>query len=87
MKKWLLALVLCAVAAGVYFYLNPKQTQDLLEGTPLESDSASIRVYKWQDAQGYWQVTDLPPPQGIAYELKEYRPEVIQLPLPPAPAE
>lgn len=87
MKKLLLVLVLGAVAAGVYFYMHPKQTQDLLEGTPLESDSGSVRVYKWQDAQGNWQVTELPPPQGIAYELKEYEPEVIQLPLPPASAE
>ena len=87
MKKLLSVLVLCAVGAGVYFYLHPKQTQDLLEGTPLESDGGSIRVYKWQNAQGDWQVTDGPPPQGVAYELKEFRPEIVQLPLPPAPEQ
>jgi hypothetical protein len=85
MNKLLLLLVLVALAVGGYFFINPDRTQDLLEGTPLESENGAIRVYKWQDSQGRWQVTDEPPPQGIAYELKEYSPEVIPLPLPPAP--
>ena len=87
MSKLVLVLVLAAIAVGVYLYLNPEQTQDLLEGASLEPDGGLIRVYKWQDPQGAWQVTDLPPPQGVPYELKEYHPEIIPLPLPPAPPQ
>ena len=83
MNKLLLLVLLGAAALGIYF-MNPSQTDGLLTGTPLAPDSALTRVYKWQDGQGQWQVTDLPPPEGIAYELKEYRAEVIPLELPPA---
>jgi hypothetical protein len=84
MNKLLLLVVLGAAAVGIYFFMNPSQTEGLLTGTPLAPDSALTRVYKWQDGQGQWHVTDLPPPEGIDYELKEYRAEVIPLALPPA---
>ena len=87
MNKLLLLLLLGAAGLGIYFYMNPDQTKGLLEGTPLEAESELTRAYKWQDAQGRWQITDEPPPEGTAYELNEYRLDTIPLPLPPAPKE
>jgi len=87
MNKFFGVVVVAAVAVGAYFFMDSDQTQGLSQGESAESDDGLVRVYKWQDAQGYWQVTDQPPAQGIAYELKEYVPDVIPLPLPPGPAQ
>jgi hypothetical protein len=32
----------------------------------------TTRVYKWRDADGGWQITDEPPPEGTKFEKLEY---------------
>ena len=32
----------------------------------------ATRVYKWRDADGVWQITDEPPPEGTKFEKLEY---------------
>lgn len=69
--KILLALaVLGAAAAWVWHFERPRLEQ-ALEGTPLETAPlpATARVYKWQDANGAWNLTDRPPPAGTPYEI------------------
>jgi hypothetical protein len=67
----LIVLVIAAAAAMWRFY--PELFWPLVEGTPLKSPlSTSTPVYQWRDAQGRWQVTDEPPPEGTPYEVKQY---------------
>ena len=73
----LAVIVLVVVAAGVYYvYRNPTVVSSLVEGTPLESavreTLGTTRVYKWRDADGVWQISDEPPPQGTKFEKLEY---------------
>ena len=42
-----------------------------------------MRVYKWRNAKGEWQITDQLPPEGIEYERLEYREDENVIPLPP----
>lgn len=66
-------LVLLAAGVGGLWHFYPDALRPLVERTPLKrSLSSSTPVYQWRDAQGNWQVTDEPPPQGISYELKRY---------------
>ena len=39
-------------------------------------------IYKWRDAQGNWQITDRPPPEGAPYEILKYRSDANILPSP-----
>jgi hypothetical protein len=76
-KVWLV-LALAAVAAGAYYvYRNPTVVSPLVEGTPLESTVretlGTTRVYKWRDANGVWQISDEPPPEGTKFEKLEYQ--------------
>jgi hypothetical protein len=73
MKKLLLVGLLAAVALAAVWYLQPQLIRPLLEHTPLKDHvSTSTPVYQWRDAEGSWQVTDEPPPDGIPYEVKRY---------------
>ncbi len=74
MPGWLkLVLVLGAAAALALAYahfVDPQLGRKVLGGTPL-APSAVTTAYKWRDAQGNWQLTDSPPPQGTPYEVVE----------------
>jgi len=83
MNKLILLVLFLLVAAGVFWYLKPETAQRWLAESPLGSSGELTRVYKWQDPQGRWQLTDGPPPQGIDYEIREYRADLNALPLPP----
>lgn len=83
MRKLFLIIILLAAVGGGYFYLQPEVAKRWLKDTPLAPGPEITRVYKWQDAQGYWHVTDEPPPTGVEYEVTEYRDDVNVLPLPP----
>ena len=78
----LLALVLLGAVAYVYF-VQPEIARPWLQGTPLEPSASVTTVYKWQDAQGNWQLTDRPPPAGIQYRTIEYRGDTNVMPLVP----
>jgi hypothetical protein len=84
MKKFILMLLLLAVAAAVFFYLNPelrREVEGLLQSSDLKQP-ASTTFYKWQDADGVWQYTQNPPPEGTPFERVEARTDVNVLPLP-----
>lgn len=46
-----------------------------LPGNKPEPDT----VYKWQDAQGIWQFSSTPPPQGTGYTVQTYDPNANQI--------
>ena len=89
MRAFWVLLALLALAF-VYLWLNPdyrKQIDEQLEG--LSSDAGitikTTRIYKWRNADGEWQMTDLPPPEGVEYERLDYREDINVLPAPPQP--
>ena len=77
-----LAALLLAILT--WMHLNPDYRQQIEE---LSSDAGitkkTVRVYKWRNAKGEWQITDQLPPEGIEYERLEYREDENVLPLPP----
>ena len=78
---WLLILLL--LAAGVYLYLNPALKSQLLNSASDLGKPATVDAYKWRNAQGEWQITDTPPPEGVQYEHLEHRADENVLPRPP----
>ena len=69
MKKlaWLLLMII--IAGAVLVYIKPEIITWIREQTGTEPSST---VYKWQDKEGNWHVTDTPPPAGVEYETQEY---------------
>jgi hypothetical protein len=87
MRPFLLLIVLSLVA-GLVVYLKPEyrnRFQDLSSDIGLSriAPKKTARLFKWRDARGDWQITDQLPPNGIAYEMIEYREDVNVLPRPP----
>lgn len=78
--KVLVLIIVIAAAAGGYLYLHPEFMRLLLQGTPLEPPAAETQLYKWRDASGKWQVSDIPPVAGIKYETLQYRSDVNVIP-------
>jgi len=79
---WVLLAI--ALIGGIYLYQDPElreQLEDLSSEAGLSKKTTS--VYKWQNSQGEWQLTDQLPPEGIEYETLDYREDVNVLPLPP----
>ena len=84
MKKFILTLLLLAIAAAAFFYLNPelrREAQDLLQSSGLQQPP-STTVYKWRDADGLFHYTQDQPPEGTPFERVEARSDVNILPLP-----
>lgn len=71
MRIFIILLVLLALAGG-YFYFYPDTWRDLTKGTPLEPPPTITTLYKWKNTDGFWEITDKPPEDGIPYELLEY---------------
>ncbi len=71
--KFIIILLIVLSGAGGYLYLNPDVWQPWVKGTPLEPAPTTTRLYKWQDENGQWQITDRPPTDGTSYENLEYR--------------
>ncbi len=71
----LLLVALSGVCGYLYFSPNswPEVWQAWVKGTPLESAPSKTQLYKWQDENGQWQITDRPPEGGTLYENLEYR--------------
>jgi hypothetical protein len=78
--KFIIVLLVALSGAGVYLYLNPDVWQPLVKGTPLEPAPTKTQVYKWQDANGQWQITDHPPAGKTPYENLEYTSDANILP-------
>ena len=87
MRLFLLLIILLLVAGGVaYFkpeYWNRIQELSSDVGLSQITQKKTARLFKWRDAAGNWQITDQLPPEGIDYEMLEYREDVNVLPRPP----
>lgn len=77
---WIALIIL--ILLGLAAYLAPGLLDEVKRraGGPGQSTT----LYKWQDEQGNWHVTDEPPPPGIKYREQEYLHDTNVL---PAPAE
>ena len=83
MKILAFLLLIAALLFGAYYYFQPKQARDLLRDADLITTPEVTRVYKWQDKEGNWHVSDQPPPEGTSFETRDYRSDENVLPLPP----
>ena len=84
MRLLLLILLVIAFVGGIYLYQNPdfrNRVEDLSSEAGLSKKTTT--VYKWQNDEGVWQITDQAPPEGTDYEILTYREDVNVLPLPP----
>ena len=77
MKKIIFILLLLIIGLGTAIWLNPELLSWLKETTGTES---ATKVYKWQDEDGSWHVTDTLPPPGIKYQEQEYLHDTNVLP-------
>jgi hypothetical protein len=80
---WLLLLAALGVV-GAYYYTHPEQLPEWAARTPVGRDLQTTVVYKWQDAQGGWHITDEPPPEGTPYETQQWSRDTNVLPPPRA---
>ena len=83
--RTLWAAVILAVIGGTiaYYWIHPERLPDWAARTPLGQELQTTRVYKWRDTSGAWQVSDQPPPDGVAFEVQTYTRDDNVLPLPP----
>ena len=70
--KFIIVLLMALSASGGYLYLNPDVWKPWVKGTPLEPAPTKTQLYKWQDEDGQWQITDRPPEGKVLYENLEY---------------
>lgn len=81
MKKALLIFI--AILAGVawYLYSEPEKRDWIKQKTKaLTPGPQTTTLYKWQDANGQWQVSNTPPPEGTPHETLKYRDDVNLIP-------
>ena len=80
----ILFIVALLLAITAWLYYNPDY-QEQIEALSADAGltKKTVRVYKWRNAKGEWQITDQLPPEGIEYERLEYREDENVLPLPP----
>jgi len=72
-KSILIALALVIAALAALWRLYPETLAQLLSGTPLHQQvNTSTPLFQWRDAEGNWQVTDRPPPNGTPYQVRQY---------------
>ena len=70
--KLVVALLVLAGAGTAYLHLvDPELGRELLGNTPIAPTPSVTKAYKWRDAQGNWQLTDQPPPEGTPFETLE----------------
>ncbi|MDX1698111.1 MAG: hypothetical protein R3308_07470 [Thiohalobacterales bacterium] len=82
--RLILVLLVLLAAGGTYLYFYPETGKRLLQElheTGLTDNS--VRIYKWRNEKGEWQLTDTPPPAGIEYETTDYHADRNVLPVPP----
>ena len=84
-RGWLFAVagVVVAAAGAGYLYYDRELAAKLLKGTPFAPAPRVTTVYKWQDTEGNWQITDRAPTGEIAYEVLQYDSDTNVMPLVP----
>jgi hypothetical protein len=75
----MLALML-AGALGGYWYFNPDQQPNWLASRMPTAPDAEVTLYRWQAADGEWIVSGEPPPEGVEYEIVNYRHDANVMP-------
>ncbi|MGD2082200.1 MAG: DUF4124 domain-containing protein [Chromatiales bacterium] len=80
----LVTLLALLSAAGLYYYTHPEELPEWASRTPVGRDLQTATVYKWQDAQGGWHITDEPPAPGTPYETQRWSRDTNVLPAPRA---
>ncbi|MFO1352744.1 MAG: DUF4124 domain-containing protein [Gammaproteobacteria bacterium] len=82
-RAWLWLLLIVAAGAGVlgYWYYYPTAAPRLIRSYLPKAKDPTV-LYRWQDAQGRWQVTDKPPP-GRPYEKLDYWEKANVMPVSP----
>ena len=83
MKVLGIIVLIAIVLFGLYFYFQPEAVNDWLRDKEIIDTPKVTRIYKWQDEQGKWHVSDSPPKEGVTYEMRDYRSDENILPLPP----
>jgi hypothetical protein len=84
-KKVSLFILLLAVVIGLLFLFYPEKLREWTEDTPLSTVLPATVVYKWQDREGNWVVTDTPPEEGVPFKVMEYQGDENILPFPEQP--
>ena len=87
MKKGfvIISLLVAGIAAYLYYGNPPTWLKETLkQNIPIKK---STSVYKWQDKQGNWQITDTPPAAGVPYETLNYHHDTNILPTDTLPDE
>lgn len=77
-KKIIFFLVIIVIALAVLAIYNPSVKHWLLQTSGTLQDKTV--VYKWQDANGKWQISNQPPPSGTPYTEQEYLHDTNVLP-------
>lgn len=65
---WVLAIIIASV--GILAYQDPDIKQWIMKSVAPTQDMS--KVYKWQDSNGIWQISNIPPGNGIPYTEQEY---------------
>ena len=67
MMRWFLFVL--ALTAGTVFYQHPTVYQEIKERAPVWLGmQENSTLYRWQNADGNWQIGAHPPASGITYE-------------------
>jgi Domain of unknown function (DUF4124) len=75
---WFLAIIAIATLAAWWYYA-PNSLPDVVRTVVPESPKANPALYKWRDAKGRWNVTDVPPTDR-PYETLKYDPKTNVVP-------
>ncbi len=73
MKKALFIFLAILTGVALYIYLDPSLNRQAGQQIDKLLDSEQTRtLYRWQNAEGQWQISDTPPAAGIPYETVQY---------------
>ena len=81
---WLFVVTLIVGAAIAYYTVYPEELPQWAADTEVGQKLQTTQVYKWQDSDGAWNVSDQPPPDGVDFEVQAYSRDENVLPLPPS---
>ena len=73
-------LALTGATAAYLYVFEPETVRTALKNTPLALTPAVTQAYKWQDAEGGWNITSHRPPEGVTYETISVRSDANIIP-------
>ena len=83
MKLIVILFLLALCALGVLLYQDPDLVKHWVKDSGFVDTPEVTRVYRWQDAEGKWHITDAKPPKGTEFTVQSYRSDENIVPLPP----